>query len=122
MVSDFPAADLAVYIATDGVVYRNAVEDAATGKRPRGEFSGAYQCRNQEAREIYDQYTPDNDKDKNGGMKQNKELEYDDDDDDNFQSILVLVAIRLGIDQLHPTYYPALKACFELPWFVGIAG
>ncbi|KAI9495554.1 hypothetical protein BDB00DRAFT_760092 [Zychaea mexicana] len=76
LVSDFPSAQLAVYIATDGVVYRNAVEDAATGKRPR----------------------------------------------DEFQSILVLVAIRLGIDQLHPTYYPALKACFQLPWFVGIAG
>ncbi|KAG2219552.1 hypothetical protein INT45_013211 [Circinella minor] len=110
LVSDFPAADLSVYIATDGVVYRNAVKDAATGKRPRGEFSNTYQCRNQEAREIYDQYTPD----KNKMDDENKE--------NDFQSLLILVAIRLGIDQLHPTYYPALKACFELPWFVGIAG
>ncbi|KAI9252413.1 hypothetical protein BDA99DRAFT_521030 [Phascolomyces articulosus] len=116
LVSDFPAAQLAVYIATDGVVYRNAVEDAATGKRPRGEFSSTYQCRNQEAREIYDQYTPDDDVD---GIKGKQECQKE---DEEFQSILILVAIRLGIDQLHPTYYPALKTCFELPWFVGIAG
>ncbi|ORY94138.1 hypothetical protein BCR43DRAFT_443653 [Syncephalastrum racemosum] len=76
LVSDFPSAKLGVYVATDGVVYRDDVRDIATGKRPQGVF----------------------------------------------RSILILVSIRLGIDSLHPTYYPALKACFELPWFVGIAG
>lgn len=39
-----------------------------------------------------------------------------------FKSVLILVALRLGIDSLHPTYYPALKASFEIPSFVGIAG
>ncbi|KAI7879452.1 peptidase C54 [Lichtheimia hyalospora FSU 10163] len=76
LVSDFPAAHLSVYIASDAV-YRDDVEDVISGKRPPG----------------------------GGG-----------------EAVLILVAIRLGIDQLHPTYYPALKECMRLPWFVGIAG
>ncbi|CAG8509522.1 8297_t:CDS:2 [Acaulospora morrowiae] len=40
----------------------------------------------------------------------------------NFKSVLILVAIRLGIDNINPIYYDALKACFKFPQSVGIAG
>jgi len=40
----------------------------------------------------------------------------------NNQSVLILVAIRLGIDNLNPIYYDALKACFRFPHSIGIAG
>ncbi|RHZ84562.1 hypothetical protein Glove_79g130 [Diversispora epigaea] len=40
----------------------------------------------------------------------------------DFQSILILVAIRLGINNLNPVYYDALKAYFRFPQSVGIAG
>ncbi|CAG8533380.1 7841_t:CDS:10 [Ambispora gerdemannii] len=39
-----------------------------------------------------------------------------------FQSVLILVAIRLGINKLNPLYYDALKAFFRFPESVGIAG
>lgn len=114
LVSDFPAARLAVYIATDGVVYRDDVRDVATGVRPRGEFGYCWHQRrtdDEEARAIYEESTP-----------KPSALPHHQPGPEPFRSVLILVAIRLGIDQLHPTYYPALKACFELPWFVGIAG
>lgn len=103
MVSDFPAAHLSVYIASD-VVYRDDVEDVISGKRPRGDYGW---CQSQEARDIYRHYTPVMQEQPAGG---------------GAEAVLILVAIRLGIDQLHPTYYPALKECMRLPWFVGIAG
>ncbi|KAG0173541.1 Cysteine protease atg4 [Apophysomyces sp. BC1015] len=64
LVSDYPPAKMAVYIATDGVVYRNDVHDVATGKKPRGDF-GSLSSRMQnmkeddrdEAREIYHHYS-----------------------------------------------------------------
>ncbi|CAG8754021.1 16637_t:CDS:2, partial [Dentiscutata erythropus] len=40
----------------------------------------------------------------------------------DFQSILILVAIRLGINNLNPIYYDALRAYFRFPQSVGIAG
>ncbi|KAI9323343.1 hypothetical protein BX666DRAFT_1885926 [Dichotomocladium elegans] len=110
LVSDFPSAKLPVYIATDGVVYRDVVDDVASNRQPRGEFK-KYWCQSEEAREIYQKYTPQQPNPQHHG---NQEKE--------FGSMLVLVAIRLGIDHLHPTYYPALKECMRLPWFVGIAG
>ncbi|KAG9291499.1 hypothetical protein G9A89_021918 [Geosiphon pyriformis] len=39
-----------------------------------------------------------------------------------FQSVLILVAIRLGTNKLNPLYYDALKAYFGFPESVGIAG
>ncbi|OZJ03043.1 hypothetical protein BZG36_03712 [Bifiguratus adelaidae] len=39
-----------------------------------------------------------------------------------FKSVLILVSIRLGIDNLNPIYHQALKAYFELPYCSGIAG
>ena len=36
--------------------------------------------------------------------------------------VLILIPLRLGLDQLNPVYYPALQACFEIPQCVGIAG
>ncbi|CDH54939.1 cysteine protease atg4a [Lichtheimia corymbifera JMRC:FSU:9682] len=105
LVSDFPAAHLSVYIASD-VVYRDDVEDVISGKRPRGDYGW---CQSQEARDIYRHYTPVVQEQAGGGSGAG-------------EAVLILVAIRLGIDQLHPTYYPALKECMRLPWFVGIAG
>lgn len=104
LVSDFPAAHLSVYIASDAV-YRDDVEDVISGKRPRGDYGW---CQSQEARDIYRHYTPVVQEQAGGGG--------------GGEAVLILVAIRLGIDQLHPTYYPALKECMRLPWFVGIAG
>lgn len=125
LVSDFPSAKLGVYVATDGVVYRDDVRDIATGKRPRGEFGywhhrpatrtssdtheESSHAEAEEARKLY--------------QKSSQASAHPAEGEDGvFRSILILVSIRLGIDSVHPTYHPALKACFELPWFVGIAG
>lgn len=35
---------------------------------------------------------------------------------------LLLVGTRLGIDRVTPAYWPALKACLQMPQAVGIAG
>ncbi|TPX31071.1 hypothetical protein SmJEL517_g05490 [Synchytrium microbalum] len=37
-------------------------------------------------------------------------------------SVLILIPLRLGLDQLNPVYFPALQSCFEIPQCVGIAG
>ncbi|KAI8993363.1 hypothetical protein BDB01DRAFT_776060 [Pilobolus umbonatus] len=112
LVSDFPPANLAAYIASDGVIYRDDVHDVATGRKPRGDFSnlssriGFNDEMSKEAQNLYNaSNTP-----------------QQEDHSHQFKSILILVPLRLGIDSLHLTYYPALKACFELPSFVGIAG
>ncbi|RUP42759.1 hypothetical protein BC936DRAFT_138119 [Jimgerdemannia flammicorona] len=94
LVTDYPAADLTVAVATDGVVYRNEVYEAATAA-----VSGSGSGSGSDAE-------PD--------LHKHKEGEW--------RPVLILVAIRLGIDQLNPIYYPALKAYFEFPWSVGIAG
>ncbi|RKP22551.1 peptidase C54, partial [Syncephalis pseudoplumigaleata] len=39
-----------------------------------------------------------------------------------FRPTLILVAIRLGIDELNPLYHPAVKMCLAFPQSVGIAG
>jgi hypothetical protein len=36
--------------------------------------------------------------------------------------VLILLAIRLGLDGVNPVYYPSLKALFSFPQSVGIAG
>ncbi|CAG8722937.1 13830_t:CDS:2 [Cetraspora pellucida] len=76
LVEDFPAANLSVYVATDGVVYKNEVYKAGKNNRTGKDF----------------------------------------------QSVLILVAIRLGINNLNPIYHNALKECFKFPQSVGIAG
>ncbi|CAG8716250.1 16363_t:CDS:2, partial [Racocetra fulgida] len=63
LVEDFPAAHLSVYVATDGVVYKNEVYKAGKNNRAGKDF----------------------------------------------QSVLILVAIRLGINNLNPIYHNALK-------------
>ncbi|KAL0083106.1 hypothetical protein F4703DRAFT_1095013 [Phycomyces blakesleeanus] len=108
---------MAVCIATDGVIYHEDVRDVATGKKPRGEFgylsSRLHDLQSEdsgraEAMAIYNRYNPPNiPSHVSEGV---------------FKPVLLLVALRLGIDSLHPTYHAALKACFELPCFVGIAG
>lgn len=114
LVSDFSPANLAVYNATDGVIYRDDVQDVATGKRPRGDFSylstrvSFDESERQEAKQLYEASNPEE-----GDAAATSTT---------FKPVLILVALRLGIDSLHPSYYPALKACFEIPTFVGIAG
>ena len=39
-----------------------------------------------------------------------------------FQPVLILLAIRLGIDRVTPVYWDALKASLQLPQSIGIAG
>ncbi|KAI9308725.1 hypothetical protein BJ944DRAFT_259709 [Cunninghamella echinulata] len=134
LVSDFPPAKMAVYIATDGVIYRNDVFDVSTGKKPRGEFgylmSKAHaDTEKEEARKIYNQSSSI----ANSNSSNTSTIDITTTTTipstsssvlitPTFKSTLILVAVRLGIDHLHPTYYPALKACFQLPSFVGIAG
>jgi len=36
--------------------------------------------------------------------------------------ILVLIPIRLGVDNLNPLYYDGIRACFRSRFSVGIAG
>lgn len=124
LVSDFQPADLSVYIATDGTIYLDGIQDVTTGKKPRGDFSylsnklssNSSDEGREEAKNLYDaSSTPQED-----AIPPNDMLP--DDKETVFKPVLMLVALRLGIDSLHPTYYPALKACFELPSFVGIAG
>ncbi|KAJ3273691.1 Cysteine protease atg4 [Terramyces sp. JEL0728] len=38
------------------------------------------------------------------------------------KSLLVLVSLRLGVEDLNPLYYPLIKACFSIKSCVGIAG
>lgn len=122
LVSDFPPANLSVYIATDGVIYRDDVQDVATGKRPRGDFSylatkvSSDESGREEAKHLYEASNNDDDTAAAGSATTAE------DEDNEFKPVLILVALRLGIDSLHRTYYPALKACFEIPSFVGIAG
>ncbi|KAG1175695.1 hypothetical protein G6F70_002525 [Rhizopus microsporus] len=110
LVSDFTPANLSVYITTDGVIYKDDVHDVATGKKPRGDFSYLSSLADKEGREeakhLYDASTP-----QSASIKST-----------SFKPVLILIALRLGIDSLHPTYYDALKSCFEIPSFVGIAG
>ncbi|KAI8646207.1 hypothetical protein BD408DRAFT_410377 [Parasitella parasitica] len=124
LVSDFQPADLSVYIATDGTIYLDGVHDVTRGKKPRGDFSyltgklsscGSDEGR-EEAKHLYDASSTPQEED----ASHNDRLPQD--SEDAFKPVLMLVALRLGIDSLHPTYHPALKACFELPSFVGIAG
>ncbi|KAI8379448.1 uncharacterized protein BYT42DRAFT_327482 [Radiomyces spectabilis] len=113
LVSDFPPANMAVYIATDGVVYHDDVQDVARGKKSRGEFT-YFPTRTaspeadglDEARKLYTNSNTNVPKQSVGP----------------FKPILILIAIRLGIDNFHPLYHAALKAYFELPNFVGVAG
>jgi cysteine protease ATG4 len=110
LVSDFPEANMAVYIATDGVVYRKDVYDVATGKKPRGDF-GYLTTRThtdmerEEARKIYNQSTGDPQRTPTPPAQQ----QQGDGDSPVFKPTLLLIAIRLGIDSLHRSYYPALK-------------
>ncbi|KAJ1564956.1 Cysteine protease atg4, partial [Nowakowskiella sp. JEL0078] len=39
-----------------------------------------------------------------------------------YRPLLMLVPLRLGIDNLNPVYIPALKKCFEMQHCVGVAG
>ena len=75
LVHNFPGSGLNVYVTTDGVIYKNQVEEAV----------------------AHSQY---------GG----------------FSNLLILVTIRLGIDKLNPIYNDAIKATFEFPQTLGIAG
>ncbi|KAG0200507.1 Cysteine protease atg4 [Mortierella sp. GBA30] len=74
LVHNFPDSGLNVYVTTDGVVYKDEVEEAATMKKKE------------------------------------------------FSNLLILVTIRLGIDKLNPIYNDAIKATFEFPQSLGIAG
>ncbi|KAI8901748.1 hypothetical protein BC833DRAFT_576517 [Globomyces pollinis-pini] len=38
------------------------------------------------------------------------------------RSLMILVNLRLGLDSLNPIYHPAIKKCFEMKNFLGIAG
>lgn len=62
MVSDFAPANLSVYVAADGVIYRDDVNDVATGKKPRGDFSYLSSLADskgrEEAKHLYDASTP----------------------------------------------------------------
>ncbi|KAF9179441.1 Cysteine protease atg4 [Haplosporangium sp. Z 767] len=75
LVHNFPESGLSVYVTTDGVVYKDQVEEVATLKN-KGSFG----------------------------------------------HLLILVTIRLGIDKLNPIYNDAIKATFEFPQSLGIAG
>ncbi|KAG0292910.1 Cysteine protease atg4 [Linnemannia gamsii] len=75
LVHNYPESGLGVYVTTDGVVYKDQVEEAATLKKSNG-----------------------------------------------FGHLLILVTIRLGIDKLNPIYNDAIKATFEFPQTLGIAG
>ncbi|KAG0315448.1 Cysteine protease atg4 [Dissophora globulifera] len=75
LVHNFPQSGLSVYVTTDGVIYKDQVEEAATQKNSGG-----------------------------------------------FGHLLILVTIRLGIDKLNPIYNDAIKATFEFPQSLGIAG
>ncbi|KAF9580761.1 Cysteine protease atg4 [Lunasporangiospora selenospora] len=75
LVHNFPECNLGVYVTTDGVIYKDQVEEAAKTKQT-GEFG----------------------------------------------HLLILVTIRLGIDKLNPIYNEAIKATFEFPQTLGIAG
>ncbi|TPX53176.1 hypothetical protein SeMB42_g00952 [Synchytrium endobioticum] len=44
------------------------------------------------------------------------------DDTNTSNGVLILIPLRLGVDQLNPVYYSALQECFEIPQCVGIAG
>ncbi|CAO3689826.1 unnamed protein product [Rhizopus stolonifer] len=102
LVSDFAPANLSVYVASDSMIYREEVYQAATGKRPAIYFS-----HDREAKALYDAST----------VPTPKAAQTD-----IFKPLLILIPLRLGIDSLHPTYHGALKACFEMPYCVGIAG
>ncbi|KAI8620537.1 hypothetical protein BC830DRAFT_1059165 [Chytriomyces sp. MP71] len=43
-------------------------------------------------------------------------------EEDGDNAVLILVPVRLGLDSLNSVYYDAIKHCFSLPYFVGIAG
>ncbi|KAF9426416.1 Cysteine protease atg4 [Podila epigama] len=75
LVHNFPESGLGVYVSTDGVIYKDQVEEAATLKKK-----------------------------------------------DGFGHLLILVTVRLGIDKLNPIYNDAIKATFEFPQSLGIAG
>ncbi|KAI8991967.1 hypothetical protein BDF20DRAFT_847551 [Mycotypha africana] len=145
LVSDFKPANLSVYIATDGVVYMDGIQDVTSGRKPRGDFSYftskiatsspssttevmtanpievmTDDISAEEAKHLYENSTPLTEEDEDT-------IDADRTNSKNngtivLKPVLILVALRLGIDSLHPTYYPALKACFGLPSFVGIAG
>lgn len=126
LVSDFQPADLSVYIATDGTIYLDSLQDVTTGKKPRGDFSyltnklssSSSDEGREEAKNLYDASSTREEQEQTTSPN----ADSSDDKETVFKPVLMLVALRLGIDSLHPTYYPALKACFELPSFVGIAG
>ncbi|CEP17831.1 hypothetical protein [Parasitella parasitica] len=135
LVSDFQPADLSVYVATDGTIYLDGVQDVTTGKKPRGDFSyltgklssDSSDEGREEAKHLYDaSSTPQQQQQQqqeasSAAESHNGKLSLDT-EATAFKPVLMLVALRLGIDSLHTIYHPALKACFELPSFVGIAG
>ncbi|KAI9255469.1 hypothetical protein BY458DRAFT_461724 [Sporodiniella umbellata] len=102
LVSDYAPAQLSVYVAPDGVIYQEEVIKIAHGQKPTLYFS-----QDREAQAIYDAHRLPSGKSPTQG---------------SFQPTLILVALRLGIDSLHPSYHAALKACFRMPHCVGIAG
>ncbi|KAG1451346.1 hypothetical protein G6F56_008109 [Rhizopus delemar] len=110
LVSDFAPADLTVYNASDGMIYKDEVHGVATGKSLRGDTSESVSLEDKkersEAKHLYDAST-----------FQSTAIKTD-----KFKSVLILVPLRLGIDSLHSTYYEGLKACFGISSFVGIAG
>ena len=39
-----------------------------------------------------------------------------------WKPLLLFVPVRLGINEINPTYFSSLKACFELEQCVGVIG
>jgi len=116
LVTDYPQAKLAVYVTSDGVVYKKDVRAIATGSRPRYDL-GRLSPRgsSEEAREeraLHQKYFARRNEHEKNPAEQGK-----------FQSVLILAPIKPGIDSsINPIYYKTLKAYFQLPQFVGIAG
>ncbi|KAI9208359.1 uncharacterized protein BJ171DRAFT_491094 [Polychytrium aggregatum] len=44
------------------------------------------------------------------------------DDDPEWKPLLLLIPLRLGVENLNPVYHNALRNCFDIPHCVGIAG
>ncbi|KAI8577509.1 hypothetical protein K450DRAFT_252018 [Umbelopsis ramanniana AG] len=116
LVTDYPPAKLTVYVTSDGVVYKKDVRAIAKGSRPRydlGKISPRGSSEEaREERELHQKY-----------FSRKIEMEESPADAGKFQSVLILAPIKPGIDSsINPIYYKTLKAYFQLPQFVGIAG
>lgn len=93
---------LSMYVPSDGVVYIDKVTQICSQPKEKSSLRANIVGNNP--------HSPENVDEVEGGASE------------NWNSLLILVPIRLGVDRINPIYYKSLLSCLRFPHSVGIIG